>query len=299
MAVATADIERRARARIGFPGVFAHAAFLGYLLAAIAVSVGWLVTRRMELVDAGEGLGYYIGIAGASMMGILLLYPVRKRLRFMRYLGATRHWFRIHMIFGVLGPILILYHCNFTLGSVNSNVALVCTLLVAVSGLIGRYLYAKIHVDLDGHKINLTALKSQARLSIEDTGGRVVLVPHLLELMTEFDHVVLEPPRNFVAHLLLPLKLAFLSRWLTLRLFWFAHRELKSAARDSRTIANERRRLFRAARRFISDHQCRVRRVALLSSYERLFSLWHVLHLPFFYMLVLTAILHVVAVHMY
>ena len=38
---------------------------------------------------------------------------------------------------------------------------------------------------------------------------------------------------------------------------------------------------------------------AFLNSYERLFGLWHVFHLPFFYMLVVTAIVHVVAVHMY
>jgi hypothetical protein len=43
----------------------------------------------------------------------------------------------------------------------------------------------------------------------------------------------------------------------------------------------------------------RVRRVAELGSYERMFSLWHVFHLPFFYMLVVAALIHVLAVHMY
>jgi hypothetical protein len=43
----------------------------------------------------------------------------------------------------------------------------------------------------------------------------------------------------------------------------------------------------------------RVRRVAALQSYERLFSIWHVFHLPFFYMLVVAALIHVLAVHMY
>ena len=40
-------------------------------------------------------------------------------------------------------------------------------------------------------------------------------------------------------------------------------------------------------------------RVAQFSLYERLFSLWHVFHLPFFFMLVLSACVHVLAVHMY
>lgn len=39
--------------------------------------------------------------------------------------------------------------------------------------------------------------------------------------------------------------------------------------------------------------------VAQFRAYERLFSLWHVLHVPFVFMLVFSAIVHVVAVHMY
>ena len=55
----------------------------------------------------------------------------RKRFRFLQILGATRHWFRLHMIFGLLGPLLILYHSNFHLGSFNSRVAFYAMLLVA------------------------------------------------------------------------------------------------------------------------------------------------------------------------
>ena len=35
------------------------------------------------------------------------------------------------------------------------------------------------------------------------------------------------------------------------------------------------------------------------SAYERLFALWHVAHIPFVYLLVVSAIVHVVAVHAY
>ena len=42
-----------------------------------------------------------------------------------------------------------------------------------------------------------------------------------------------------------------------------------------------------------------LRKTASLAVYERLFAAWHVLHLPLFYMLILTALIHVVAVHLY
>ena len=102
-----------------------RAAQLGYGIAALAVLVGWLINRGGHLVDPLKGVGYWLGIVGASLMAVLLLYPLRKKLRFMGYFGATRHWFRLHMVFGVLGPVLILFHSNFALGSLNSNVALI------------------------------------------------------------------------------------------------------------------------------------------------------------------------------
>jgi hypothetical protein len=275
------------------------AASIGYAMAALAVVLGWILTRNRALVDAQFGVGYWLGIVGASLMATLLLYPLRKRVRFMHALGATRHWFRMHMVLGVLGPVLILYHCNFSLGSLNDTVALLCTLLVAVSGLVGRYVYAKVHVDLDGHRATLEQLSDNARITAVQRRDAVALVPGLLERLTAYDAIVLAPRAGTAAALLLPLKLAVATRWKALRLSWFARRQLRVLARRSDIVRQQRAELNRSIVRFIHDHLRRVRRVAELSSYERLFSIWHVFHLPFFYMLVVAALIHVLAVHMY
>jgi hypothetical protein len=42
-----------------------------------------------------------------------------------------------------------------------------------------------------------------------------------------------------------------------------------------------------------------VTRVAEFNAYARLFSLWHVVHIPFVYLMVISAVAHVVAVHAY
>jgi hypothetical protein len=70
-------------------------------------------------------------------------------------------------------------------------------------------------------------------------------------------------------------------------------------ARRSDVVRAQRRELVASIGSFIDEHLRRVRRVAELGSYERLFSIWHVFHLPFFYMLVVAALIHVLAVHMY
>ena len=276
-----------------------RAAQLGYALAAAAVLIGWWATREHRLFEAEYGVGYWLGIVGASLMATLLLYPLRKRLRFMRSLGATRHWFRMHMVFGVLGPVLILYHCNFQMGSLNDTVALACTILVAVSGLIGRYVHAKVHVDLDGHRATLEQLSARARITAAERTREVALIPNLLERLTAYDAKVLEPPESALATLLLPLKLALQTRWTAARLVWYARGELRKQARKSAAVRDQRARLQRAIAQFVKEHLKRVRRVAELGSYERMFSLWHVFHLPFFYMLVVAALIHVLAVHMY
>ncbi|HET8709864.1 MAG TPA: hypothetical protein VFM32_00705, partial [Spongiibacteraceae bacterium] len=107
-----------------------------------ALVYGWQ-HRDEYYLTAEHGIGYALGIIGGSMMLLLLLYPLRKRLSFMGRWLPLRHWFRTHMILGVIGPLCILYHCNFHLGAANSNIALLCMGLMVGSGLIGRYIYGK------------------------------------------------------------------------------------------------------------------------------------------------------------
>ena len=99
---------------------------LGPLLFAAAViaslSTGW-VMREEEYLSAKSGVGYWLGIVGSVLMLILLLFPLRKRYRFLRGLGRVPSWFRSHMLLGVIGPTLIIFHANFRVGSLNSSVA--------------------------------------------------------------------------------------------------------------------------------------------------------------------------------
>jgi hypothetical protein len=59
------------------------------------------------------------------------------------------------------------------------------------------------------------------------------------------------------------------------------------------------RRALDKATQLVDDYLDAVQRAAQLAAYERIFSLWHVLHVPLVWLLVLSAIAHVVAVHAY
>ena len=121
--------------------------------------VGW--TSDLEnYITAESGLGYFLGIIGSVMMFITLLYSLRKRLKSMRNWGNIRTWFTIHMILGIYGPVLILYHSNFSIGSSqNEKVAMISMLVVVVSGIVGRYVHDKIRYGLYQHEAALESLQ--------------------------------------------------------------------------------------------------------------------------------------------
>jgi hypothetical protein len=82
-----------------------------------------------------------------------------------------------------------------------------------------------------------------------------------------------------------------------------ARRHLKAGfkleARCKGWNRRERRKRYQRARRQLKTYLATVRLIAELGFYERLLSLWHVLHFPLYILLVITGIVHVVAVHMY
>jgi hypothetical protein len=75
--------------------------------------------------------------------------------------------------------------------------------------------------------------------------------------------------------------------------------DIRDRARHEYWPDRERRDQLAEGRARIKRYHSALRRTAGLAVYERLFAAWHVLHLPLFYMLIFTALIHVVAVHLY
>jgi hypothetical protein len=250
-----------------------------------------------QYITPQSGIGYALGIVGGSAMLLLLAYPLRKRVRGLSFMGTTKRWFQAHMALGVIGPVLILYHSNFSLGAVNSNVALACMLVVAGSGLFGRYFYAHIHHGLHGRKASLAELKEYAE-RLRWVTASVEFLPDLVNRIDAEEQLILE--RSSRLPLLMRPPAGAVGVWL-------AHRRLRryvaGAMReaDSTPGASHGRReqLHGTARQYIDDRLAATRRVVEFAAFERLFSLWHAFHLPLFILLLFAATVHVFAVHVY
>ena len=268
------------------------------VLVIVLLTGGWLL-RDAEYTVADQGLGYALGISGGVMMLLLLLYPVRKQARFMRNWGALRYWFRMHMLFGVLGPVAILFHCNFHLGAINSNVALFSMLIVAGSGLIGRYVYTKIHFGLYGHRATLEDLKARSGSIEGDVQGALSQVPGVAQQLQTFHHIAVRPYTGVLAGLRTLMILGFAARRTRRRAVSALARWMKQQAKTQGWESRIYRQRLAHQRQLVETYIYCLRQVAEFSAYERLFALWHVLHIPLFFMLVLAGIVHVFAVHIY
>ena len=246
-----------------------------------------------------RGFGYALGITGGSMMILLLLYSARKRIRWLRWMGSISNWFDVHMALGVVGPVLVLFHANFSLGATNSNVALFCMLTVAGSGVVGRYIYTRLHAHLEGHEDTLDELKAAGQRMASQSSS-VAFLPGFLQTLEKIEKRWIEPPRNPLLRLL-----HLLTGGLRMAIArWRIRVEIRSALESARLggsalIAAHSRRLSVVVEAYARRRLDAGRRITEFKLYSNLFSLWHVLHLPLFFMLLIAGIVHVVAINIY
>ncbi len=273
----------------------------GWLLipfVAALVGAAWLVVRFTDF-RSGSPLGYNLGLAGGIGMLFIFLYPLRKRVRALRNWGATRGWFALHMLLGIAAPLLVLVHSRFQIGSVNAGVALVCMLLVASSGIVGRFIYVRIHHGLYGTRMTLSELQARAGLNAGELHSKLSFAPRVEKWLHAFEAKATARPRNFVHGLWRFFTLGIRARWTERRCVREFARVYRMHATKFGWDAERQQRHLAGGRAFIARYVEGAQRVAQFARYERLFSLWHLLHVPLLWMMVLSAIAHVVAVHAY
>ena len=261
--------------------------FVIALLVAGTIYYGWL-HRSDAWINPESGVGYALGIIGGSLMIILLAYPVRKRVRGNPRVGSVGFWFRFHMLLGLIGPLAILYHSRFSWGALNSAVALGAMLIVAGSGLIGRFLYARVHRGYSGRKLEVRSLREDivALADLLRAGG--LDAEAVAQYYQPFEQKAVQAGASFWSSAKAVVGLGISSRVAKHK----AQRLIRQVA-----VADPPRRaaLLQGNAEFFEA----VRRATEFAFYDRMLRLWHLLHLPLFFLLVASAIMHIVAVHMY
>jgi len=256
------------------PGVFT-------VVVLLALFIGWRL-RRYDLITPGHGWGFLFGVCGTALMLALMIYPFRKRVRGVEAIGNVKAWFRIHMVLGILGPVLILFHANFHYGAMNSNVALFCMLVVSSSGVIGRYFYGKIHYGLYGEKASLNDLKQKLLEQKEQVHGQNEIPVKIKEKLALFADETLAQTEGF---------------WHSFARLFKARFQAMGLFTD--ILLLNRSHMDSPSRHYAVDFIKQTLKVSEFNFYERLFSLWHMLHLPLVFILAFAVVFHVIAVYKY
>ena len=268
----------------------------------VLIAMAWWVYIKASANELdykpGVGFGYYLGLVGGVMMLLMLLYPVRKHLRFARNWGPLRYWFMLHMIFGIGGPVLVLFHSTFHVRSLNAGVALYSMLLVAASGIIGRFIYKRIHHGLYGRKSNLEELQqavdaNQNKVSKVNAG--LMEATGIGEELKQFRMTAMDQKRGLAARAWKFITLGWQRRNLASYCRQELRREVAQLAKVQGWDRQQLEQHYQEVSRDAEEYLRAVQQAAQFSSYERLFRLWHILHSPFVWLLAISGIVHVIA----
>lgn len=253
---------------------------LGYLL-----YYGWdyyltpLIERpRHELywsLKPGGSLGRLYGIIGIGLMTLMMGYSVRKRVRALRRALPLRVWLDYHIFCGVIGPLFIVLHSSL---KVTGIVALSfwSMVVVASSGVIGRYLYLQIPRRRSGAEMTLAEVNAMS----EQLNGQLIshygVSEKAIQRIDQLASLSVDSEAGLVKILAgLPLASARL-RWRVKGLT----RRMSSTHRDE-------------VERVLTDRAMLSRRILLWARLQELFHYWHVLHKPFALVMYIFAAVHI------
>jgi hypothetical protein len=122
-------------------------AFLACIL--IAASYAAVVLYTNQIPAASELYGHMIGIIGfLLMLATETLYSMRKRSYSARW-GRMSEWLQVHIFTGIVGPFMVLLHTSWKFSGL-AGVTTLLTVVIVVSGFIGRYIYTRIPRTADG-----------------------------------------------------------------------------------------------------------------------------------------------------
>jgi hypothetical protein len=245
---------------------------------------------KHALLKPSGQIGINLGIFGVVLFLIIFLYPLRKRIKWLQF-GVSRHWLDFHVIAGLTAPVVIAFHSSFKFRGIAGMAFWIMT-AVALSGIIGRYVYAQIPRSLNSAELSLKELDAlEQGLTAELAGQKLLSASDLRPLLRM-------PSAEQVKHM--PAYLALL-RMLLLDLA----RPFQVARLRTRVLSwrgallclggilpsphREVEQVIETARR-----KCRLsKRIAFLSHSQRVFHLWHVIHRPFSYSFAVLALIHI------
>jgi len=251
-------------------------------------------SEKHELLKPSGSIGLKLGVLGTVLFFIIFLYALRKVIPWLGRWGTARHWMDFHVIAGITAPFVIAFHASFKFQGI-AGVAFWIMVAVALSGIVGRYLYAQIPRSLSAAELTLKdihsnedwfsmALLSQSLYSDEQLNNVLRMpsrehVERIGPLAALVEMIALDLSRPFRIAKLRRVGCGFGGKLLSMGGL------LSSGNVEVEEIVGLVRKKAQISKRVVFLHQT-----------QRVFHLWHVIHRPFSYAFAVLAIIHIVVV---
>jgi hypothetical protein len=253
------------------------AAFIAILLITL---VYLFAMSQLGSIPAASGFfGHGIGILGFVLMLMTeVLYSWRKRSLSARW-GKMSAWLRFHIFTGLVGPYMVLLHSSWKFNGL-AGIVMLLTVIIVLSGIVGRYIFTAIPRTADGAEIEASELERQVAVIEGSLQKWRESQPEVVRALAQSMRGGSQPVGNSI---LAVFGRTFSDAGYQLR-FWRARRKIQSRYR-AQTVELEglfkRRRILR-------------RQVSSLIMARRLLSLWHAVHIPIGVALFATAFVHMI-----
>jgi len=244
-----------------------------------------------DLYTPEEGIGYTMGLTAGIMILLACTYSLAKHFKIFRPGGGMmKAWLRVHIAFGVIGPLLGIVHSTFTFHSINGGVVLVSMLLVFLSGVMGRYLYSKVHYGLGGKRAQINDVQNILNETV---------CSHSQDQLDAFKRNTLAASKSIGRASWHLFWYGLNSRILRRRVVSRTRSELKTALKAKTLTRSQYKLELKQAKKQVNAYLTVLRKVAFFSFYERFFAFWRHAHVPLLYLLLISGVAHVFYVHMY
>ena len=233
-----------------------------------------------------------MGMLGFLLFLFVYVYPLRKRWAWFGRQGSSKRWLDVHVLLGLTAPVVITFHSSFKFQGI-AGVAYWIMVIVALSGVVGRYIYAQIPRSLNSAELSLQdAQELSARLATQ-LKGLGILTARDIERLLHMPDVRQAASMSLLSALwqmmLLDLKFPFRVWRLRQKMIW-SHGKWWSLVGIGRTRNTKLEAAISTAR----EQAFSPRRFCFSSKSSRMFHLWHVIHRPFSYSFAVLASIHVV-----
>jgi hypothetical protein len=249
---------------------------------------------KHQLLRPSGSIGINLGVLGTVLFFIIFLYALRKVIPWLGRFGTARHWMDFHVIAGATAPVLIAYHASFKFQGI-AGIAFWIMLAVAISGFVGRYLYAQIPRSLSAAELSLTELHSTERELSDALLGQSIFTSEQLARALHVptaEHIRKINPVRAIGEMILA-DAGIVFRVASLRR---APSNFGAKLLSMGGLLSSGDQEIEVVVRMVRQKASLSKRVVFLGQTQKVFHLWHVIHRPFSYAFAVLAIIHIVVV---